>query len=75
MRTLAAPATHIIGIDEDTALIGEPSTGEPNTDDHAESGLETWQFRARGRQSAWRIEADRRYRVNSALALRVNTGN
>jgi cyanophycinase-like exopeptidase len=75
MRTLAAPATHIIGIDEDTALIGEPSKDEPDMDDHAGSGLETWQFRARGRQSAWRIEADRRYRINSALALPVNTGN
>ncbi|MGB2811060.1 MAG: hypothetical protein WBC17_04825, partial [Mycobacterium sp.] len=63
------------GIDEDTALVGEPSTQEPTLDDDAESGLETWQFRARGRQSAWRIEADRRYRVTSALGLRVNTGN
>ncbi|MDA3022110.1 MAG: Type 1 glutamine amidotransferase-like domain-containing protein [Actinomycetota bacterium] len=69
MRPLLAPGTYIVGIDEDTALIGESST-----DTEVKDGLETWQFRARGRQSAWRIEADRRYRINSALDLRVNTG-
>jgi hypothetical protein len=49
----------VVGIDEDTALLGEMD----------DSG--TWLFRPRGRQSAWRIEADRKYRVNSPLELRV----
>ena len=67
------------------ALVGEALVGEALVDEgiaadqsaplEAKDGLETWQFRSRGRQSAWRVEADRRYRVNSALALRVNTGN
>ena len=90
MRPLVAPGSYIVGIDEDTALVGEALVGEAlvgealvdegmDTDQsapvEAKDGLETWQFRSRGRQSAWRVEADRRYRVNSALALRVNTGN
>ena len=75
MRPLLAPGTYIVGIDEDTALIGESIIGDQSADADVNDGLETWQFRARGRQSAWRIEADRRYRINSALDLRVNTGN
>ena len=80
MRPLVAPGSYIVGIDEDTALIGEALVDEVIAADQsapveAKDGLETWQFRSRGRQSAWRVEADRRYRVNSALALRVNTGN
>ena len=80
MRPLVAPGSYIVGIDEDTALVGEALVGEEIAADQsapveAKDGLETWQFRSRGRQSTWRVEADRRYRVNSALALRVNTGN
>ena len=80
MRPLVAPGSYIVGIDEDTALVGEALVDEGmDTDQSApvevKDGLETWQFRSRGRQSTWRVEADRRYRVNSALALRVNTGN
>jgi hypothetical protein len=85
MRPLVAPGSYIVGIDEDTALVGEALVDEALVDEgmdadqsaHVETkgGLETWQFRSRGRQSTWRVEADRRYRVNSALALRVNTGD
>ena len=75
MRPLVAPGSYIVGIDEDTALIGEPMDADQSANVEAKDGFETWQFRARGRQSAWRVEADRRYRINSALALRVNTGN
>lgn len=75
MRPLVAPGTYVVGIDEDTALIGESKIGDQSPAANASNGLETWQFRARGRQSAWRIEADRRYRINSALDLRVNTGH
>ncbi|MBU6244994.1 MAG: Type 1 glutamine amidotransferase-like domain-containing protein [Actinomycetales bacterium] len=60
MRPLVSPAHLVIGIDEDTALLGEP----------AESP--TWSFRVRGRQSAWRIDADRRHRINSPVDLRVD---
>lgn len=59
MRPLVTEGALVVGIDEDTALLGE-------MDDKG-----TWLFRPRGRQSAWRIEADRKYRVNSPLELRV----
>jgi cyanophycinase-like exopeptidase len=51
----------VVGIDEDTALVSEGP---------ADDGL--WEFRSRGRQSAWTIEADRRHRVNAPLRLRVD---
>lgn len=60
MRPLLSTDTIVIGIDEDTALLGEPSS------------TPEWTFRARGRQSAWRVEADRRYRVNSPVQLTVD---
>jgi cyanophycinase-like exopeptidase len=59
MKPLVTDGAQVVGIDEDTALLGEMD----------DSG--TWLFRPRGRQSAWRIEADRKYRVNSPLELRV----
>jgi len=61
MRPLITEGAYVIGVDEDTALV---SAGP------SEDGL--WEFRSRGRQSAWRIEADRKHRVNSPLRLRVN---
>jgi cyanophycinase len=61
MRPLLTPDSTVVGIDEDTALVSEG----PSDD-----GL--WEFRSRGRQSAWRIEADRRHRVNAPLRLRVD---
>ena len=60
MRPLVTEGAQIIGIDEDTAFVAEPSS----TPD--------WTFSVRGRQSVWRIEADRRYRVNSPMRLQVN---
>ena len=59
MRPLLADDTTVLGIDEDTALVGEPD----------EDG--TWVFRSRGRQSTWRLEHDRRHRVNGAITLAV----
>jgi hypothetical protein len=59
MRPLVTEGAMVVGIDEDTALLGEMDDSGP------------WLFRPRGRQSAWRIEADRKYRVNSPLELRV----
>jgi len=60
MRPLITETATVVGIDEDTALVSEGP---------AEDGL--WEFRSRGRQSAWRIEADRRHRINAPLRLRV----
>lgn len=60
MRPLVTKGAQILGIDEDTAFLAEPSS----TPD--------WTFSVRGRQSVWRIEADRRYRVNSPMSLQVN---
>lgn len=60
LRPLVSDDACVIGIDEDTALLAEPAD-EP-----------IWEFRARGRQSAWRIEPDRRHRINGVLPLRVD---
>ena len=60
MRPLVTEGAQILGIDEDTAFVAAPSS----TPD--------WTFSVRGRQSVWRIEADRRYRVNSSMSLQVN---
>ena len=60
MRPLVTEGAQILGIDEDTAFVAAPSS----TPD--------WTFSVRGRQSVWRIEADRRYRVNSPMSLQVN---
>jgi cyanophycinase len=61
LRPLVTPGAVVVGIDEDTALVA---------DGPAEDGL--WEFRSRGRQSAWTIEDDRRHRVNAPLRLRVD---
>jgi cyanophycinase len=61
MRPLISPDTVVVGIDEDTALLSEG----PGDD-----GL--WSFRSRGVGSAWRIEHDRKHRVNAPLQLRVD---
>ncbi len=60
MKPLLTDTATVVGVDEDTALVSEGPS---------EDGL--WDFRSRGRQSAWRIEADRRHRVNAPLRLRV----
>ena len=60
MRPLLTDTATVVGIDEDTALASEGPS---------EDGL--WEFRSRGRQSAWRIDSDRRHRINSPLRLRV----
>lgn len=60
MRPLVTANALVIGIDEETALIGEPNA------------TPEWEFSARGAKSVWRVEADRKYRVNSPLQLQVN---
>lgn len=61
LRPLISEGSVVVGIDEDTALL---SDGVPRED-----GL--WEFRSRGRGSAWTIEHDRVHRVNAPLSLRV----
>jgi hypothetical protein len=84
MRPLVDPHAIVVGIDEDTALIGEPTTGEPTTGEPttgeptvSEQGVATerpsqhWLFHSRGRQSAWRITGDRPTRINGSIELLV----
>ncbi|MEY2989777.1 MAG: Type 1 glutamine amidotransferase-like domain-containing protein [Candidatus Nanopelagicales bacterium] len=61
MRPLLTEGSTVVGIDEQTSLQAEPP----------EDPMQPWQFRGVGRGSCWRIEADRKYRVNSPLALEV----
>jgi cyanophycinase len=61
LKPLVTPDAVVVGIDEDTALVSEGPS---------EDGL--WDFRSRGRQSAWTIEADRRHRINAPLRLQVD---
>ncbi len=62
LRPLVTPGHVVVGIDEDTALVSDGASSE--------DGL--WEFRSRGRQSAWTIEQDRRHRVNAPLRLQVD---
>ena len=55
MRPLLSESTTVIGIDEQTAFRAEPP----------EDLEQPWSFRGVGRGSCWRIESDRKYRVNS----------
>jgi cyanophycinase-like exopeptidase len=61
LKPLITDDAIVVGIDEDTALV---------SDGPSEDGL--WEFRSRGRQSAWTIESDRRHRINAPLRLRVD---
>lgn len=60
LRPLVSQDTSVIGIDEDTALVAEPADQQP------------WEFRSRGRGSSWRIDADRRHRINGVIGLKVD---
>ena len=70
LRPLITPGALVVGIDEDTALVGQPP--DPDADDDGSHDPHVWSFRSRGRQSAWTIEEDRRHRVNAPLRLRVD---
>lgn len=61
LKPLVTEGKVVVGIDEDTALIADPHDAEGNI----------WNFRSRGVGSTWRIDSDRRYRVNGTLALQV----
>jgi cyanophycinase len=64
MRPLMSEGVTVVGIDEDTALIGEAGEEE----------RAPWLFRSRGRQSSWRLDHDRTHRVNGTLAVDVSLG-
>lgn len=55
----AARHAHMLGIDEDTALVGEPEAGA------------LWRFSPYGRQHAWVIGGERRERIDDHVTLRV----
>lgn len=59
LRPFAAKGATTLGIDEDTALLGESD------------GSSMWQFRPRGRQSAWRIESSGKHLIEESVQLRV----
>ena len=60
----------VVGIDSDTALTssGPEPLEEGNPLD--ETAL-LWAFRSRGKASAWRLDGERRRRINAPLRLRV----
>ena len=59
LKPLVAKDAHTIGIDEDTALIGESN------------GTNIWDFAPRGRLGAWSIESSGKHRIESSVAIRV----
>jgi len=61
MRPLMSDGVTVVGIDEQTSL-----QAQAPADPHS-----PWEFRGVGRGSCWRIDADRKYRVNSPLSLPV----
>ena len=63
MRPLLTPDSVVVGIDEQTALRAE-APNDPRA---------PWDFRGVGRGSCWRIDYDRKHRVNSPIALTVAT--
>jgi len=64
LRPLLTDGQKIIGIDENTALTSS-GPGENHTRE--------WGFRSIGEGSSWRIEADRKYRINSPIELLVDS--
>lgn len=59
LRVIAAGDDLLLGIDEDTALAGEPDTDG------------TWQFTPRGRQSAWVVRREGKERIEGPISLPV----
>lgn len=59
LHTFVTPDSVVLGIDEDTALVAEPSAARD------------WTFTPRGRQSAWRIDGSGKERIGGGIALRV----
>lgn len=64
MRPLLSEGVTVVGIDEQTSLQAQAPV-DPT---------EPWEFRGVGKGSCWRIDSDRKYRVNSPLPLSVALG-
>ena len=64
LKPLLTDGQHIIGIDENTAL-----TSSGPGENHARE----WAFRSVGQGSSWRIDADRKHRINGSIQLLVDT--
>lgn len=64
LKPLLIDGQKIIGIDENTAL---------TSDGAGENHAREWSFRNVGQGSSWRIEADRKYRINSTIELLVDS--
>ncbi len=59
LKPLVSKDAHTIGIDEDTALLGESN------------GTDVWDFKPLGRLGAWTIESSGKHRIESSVAIRV----
>ncbi len=59
LKPLVSRNAHTIGIDEDTALLGETN------------GTDVWDFRPYGRLHAWNIESNGKHRIEASVAIRV----
>jgi cyanophycinase len=64
LKPLLTDGQQIIGIDENTAL-----TSSGPGENHARE----WAFRSVGQGSSWRIDADRKHRINGSIQLLVDT--
>ena len=58
-HALLAGQTRVLGIDEDTALVGAPSSDAQ------------WEFSVMGRQSAWLVAPEHRTRISDPVMLEV----
>ena len=59
MHAAFAGEARVIGVDEDTALVGEPSTETQ------------WEFKVMGRQSAWIVAPEHRTRIDTTINFAV----
>jgi cyanophycinase len=61
-HALLAGETRVLGIDEETALVGTPSA------------MPVWEFEVMGRQSAWFVAPEHRARIEDRIELEVSLG-
>jgi len=59
LKPLVSKDAETIGVDEDTALIGESN------------GSSVWDFRSVGRLDSWRIESSGKHRIDGTVAITV----
>jgi hypothetical protein len=59
LKPLVSKDAETIGVDEDTALIGESN------------GTSVWEFRSVGRLDSWRIESSGKHRVEGTISITV----